>query len=485
MSIIDWIFGGNKNVVAVKKSSAIKKVATAKKKSSTTKGTTTKKRSSTTKGSTTKKRTTTTKRVATKNRVAPKKMAIPKKPTPKKPTMSKKESVARKRGGIKASQTVVPKTTLRNKNNRGKSLIGKKVAEKGNGATSSKSSRAAKIVIGKALPGIRCSRARTIQVGQYRKGEITRIMKWGVFVDLDSGDSGLVHIANLSWERCKATNISENGEAEIPGYEVGDEVLVKVLEVKADGKLSLGIKQAQCHPFDLQKEQINKMIGRMIDGKVEAIIETGILVKLLPGVIGLIPKYESKKFGRVKNGNTIRVYVDSVDWDKKHILLLKEKPVAVKKSVAVAVAKKGVVCVDGSNVIGDKSGFRAKILKSLVEALSANGYTYKVFLDKGTFAWLKRIKATKDLAYLQELETREELIVAPGKAEADGQLLQFAEYEKDSHVISNDRFRDYTVLHPWLKSGSRIHGFNVVSVSAKGTYRVLVAGFNMDVVVKV
>lgn len=82
------------------------------------------------------------------------------------------------------------------------------------------------------------------------------------------------------------------------------------------------------------------------------------------------------------------------------------------------------------------------------------------------------------------MESRGELIVAPSKTEADGQLLQFAEYEKDSHVISNDQYRDYGNLHPWVKTGNRVHGFNLVPLG-KGVYRVLVAGFNLDIVVEV
>ena len=197
-----------------------------------------------------------------------------------------------------------------------------------------------------------------------------------------------------------------------------------------------------------------------------------------------------KKFGKMEEGKTVNVYVDFVDCDKKHITLLKDKRPAgeqnAKKPDAATVPKKGFICVDGSNIVGHESGLRTRMLKALIDALSTNGYQYKVFFDKSTFGWLKRINATSDLAYLRELESKGELIVAPNKTEADGQILQFAEFEKASHVISRDIFKDYMKLHPWLrggKTGSRVHGFNIVPIE-NGTYRMLVGGFNMDVVIK-
>ena len=345
----------------------------------------------------------------------------------------------------------------------------------------------------KLMSGIRYSRAQTIKVGQYRKGEITRIKRYGVFVELDSGDSGLVHINDLSWKRCVVENVAENGDADIAGFSVGDNVRVKVLNVTEEGKIALGIKQTQCHPFDIQKAKIKKLVGNLVDGEVESIKEFGVLVKLLPGVTGLIPKRESQKFGRMTDGQVVSVYVDSVDWEKKHILLLKEKrqtentchkngEVRRRKPDAVVVAKKCLVCIDGSNVISAVEQLRTLTLKKLVEALSANGYRYMVFVDKSIFGWLTKNKFNNDLAYLRDMESRGEVIVAPNKAEADGQLLQLAEYEKDSHVISNDQYRDYGKLHPWVKTGSRVHGFNIVPLK-KGTHRVLVAGFNLDIVV--
>lgn len=339
------------------------------------------------------------------------------------------------------------------------------------------------------LLGIRCSIGKEVKTGQYRKGTITSIKKYGIFVELESGHSGLVHISELSWGRNVAENVRENGDADIVGFSIGDAVRVKVLSVSDEGIISLSIKQTLRHPFDLQKDEIKNLIGMQVVGVVDTIRDCGIFVRILPGVTGLIPRGEVKKFGDMKKGSAVKVYVDCVDWDKKHVTLLKEKRPAIKqvdkKPDATIVSKKGFICVDGSNIIGHKCGLRTRLLRALLDALSANGYRHKVFLDKSTFRWLTRINATSDLAYLRELESKEGLLVTPNKVEADGQILQFMEYEKDSHIISCDEFKDYVKLHPWLmerENGGRVHGFNVVPID-NGAYRMLPANFNLDIVV--
>lgn len=77
------------------------------------------------------------------------------------------------------------------------------------------------------------------------------------------------------------------------------------------------------------------------------------------------------------------------------------------------------------------------------------------------------------------------MVVAPSRAEANGQILQLAEFEPNVHIVSNDRYRDYVEFHPWLLnkgSANRVHGINLVPMS-DGRVRVLIAGFNLDIVV--
>ncbi|MBM5875596.1 S1 domain-containing RNA-binding protein [Staphylococcus epidermidis] len=79
----------------------------------------------------------------------------------------------------------------------------------------------------------------SIEVGNKLKGKITGIKKFGAFVELPEGKSGLVHISEV------ADNYVENVEDHLS---VGDEVEVKVLSIVDDGKISLSIKKAKDRP---------------------------------------------------------------------------------------------------------------------------------------------------------------------------------------------------------------------------------------------
>ena len=79
----------------------------------------------------------------------------------------------------------------------------------------------------------------SIEVGNKLKGKVTGIKKFGAFVELPEGKSGLVHISEV------ADNYVENVEDHLS---VGDEVEVKVLSIADDGKISLSIKKAKDRP---------------------------------------------------------------------------------------------------------------------------------------------------------------------------------------------------------------------------------------------
>lgn len=79
----------------------------------------------------------------------------------------------------------------------------------------------------------------SIEVGNKLKGKVTGIKKFGAFVELPEGKSGLVHISEV------ADNYVENVEEHLS---VGDEVDVKVLSIADDGKISLSIKKAKDRP---------------------------------------------------------------------------------------------------------------------------------------------------------------------------------------------------------------------------------------------
>ena len=89
----------------------------------------------------------------------------------------------------------------------------------------------------------------SIEVGNKLKGKVTGIKKFGAFVELPEGKSGLVHISEV------ADNYVENVEDHLS---VGDEVEVKVLSIADDGKISLSIKKAKDRPCRPQNKPNHK-----------------------------------------------------------------------------------------------------------------------------------------------------------------------------------------------------------------------------------
>ena len=87
----------------------------------------------------------------------------------------------------------------------------------------------------------------SIEVGNKLKGKVTGIKKFGAFVELPEGKSGLVHISEV------ADNYVENVEDHLS---VGDEVEVKVLSIADDGKISLSIKSKKIALVDHNINQI-------------------------------------------------------------------------------------------------------------------------------------------------------------------------------------------------------------------------------------
>lgn len=97
----------------------------------------------------------------------------------------------------------------------------------------------------------------SIEVGNKLKGKVTGIKKFGAFVELPEGKSGLVHISEV------ADNYVENVEDHLS---VGDEVEVKVLTIADDGKISLSIKKAKDRP---RRPQQSKPSQKKVQSKPE------------------------------------------------------------------------------------------------------------------------------------------------------------------------------------------------------------------------
>jgi small subunit ribosomal protein S1 len=155
-----------------------------------------------------------------------------------------------------------------------------------------------------------------LQPGLIVEGQISNIVDFGAFVDLD-GIDGLIHISELSWSHV-------NHPSEILG--IGDTVQVKVLDIDRDRqRISLGLKQTQEDPW--QRIVDTYSVGDELAGKVTKVVTFGAFVEILDGVEGLV--HISELAGHhvespreiVHPSDAIRVKILEIDSDRRRLSL--------------------------------------------------------------------------------------------------------------------------------------------------------------------
>lgn len=164
-------------------------------------------------------------------------------------------------------------------------------------------------------------------VGSKHSGIARNLTNFGVFVELEPGVDGLVHISDLSWTK----KIRHPGEV----VKKNEKIDVIVLGVDVEQrKISLGHKQIMDNPWDLFEREYS--VGRITDGKVVRIIEKGIIAELPAHVDGFVPTTQLST-GKIKNvanhfpiDSTLPLKVIEFDKESKKIVLsaiaaLKEK----------------------------------------------------------------------------------------------------------------------------------------------------------------
>ena len=124
--------------------------------------------------------------------------------------------------------------------------------------------------------------AKLHPVGSIVTGKVRSITEFGIFVGIEDGIDGLVHVSDFSWTK----RIKEPKEiSEL--YKKGTEITAKVLEIDVENeRLSLGIKQLEEDPWE--KISMRYPVGSRVKGKVASIADFGVFVELEEGVEGLI-----------------------------------------------------------------------------------------------------------------------------------------------------------------------------------------------------
>ncbi|MGL9769774.1 MAG: 30S ribosomal protein S1 [Sodalis sp. (in: enterobacteria)] len=128
--------------------------------------------------------------------------------------------------------------------------------------------------------------AETYNKGDRVEGKIKSITDFGIFIGLDGGIDGLVHLSDISW------NLP--GEVAVRKYKKGDEIVAVVLQVDAEReRISLGVKQLAEDPFN-NYLSLNKK-GAILTGKVTAVDAKGATVELAGGVEGYLRTFEGSR----------------------------------------------------------------------------------------------------------------------------------------------------------------------------------------------
>ena len=150
-------------------------------------------------------------------------------------------------------------------------------------------------------------------------GKVTRVLEYGIFVEVDNGVQGLVHNSEMSWTR-KTPN-----PAKI--YNIGDEVEVMILDIDAGRRrISLGVKQCQPNPW--QEFAVAYRKGDKVSGKVRSVNEFGLFVELSGGIDGLVRmselSYEKNGDEAARDyvkGQEVEMVVTSIDAERERISL--------------------------------------------------------------------------------------------------------------------------------------------------------------------
>jgi small subunit ribosomal protein S1 len=152
--------------------------------------------------------------------------------------------------------------------------------------------------------------------GDVIEGQISNIVDFGAFVDLDGMD-GLIHISELSWSHV-------NHPSEV--LDIGQTVKVKVLDIDRERqRISLGLKQTQTDPWQQVVESYRE--DDVVEGRVAKVVTFGAFVEILPGVEGLVhiselaPHHVENPREVVSQGQAVNVRILEIDGDRRRLSL--------------------------------------------------------------------------------------------------------------------------------------------------------------------
>lgn len=227
--------------------------------------------------------------------------------------------------------------------------------------------------------------------GDVLKGVVSRLEKFGAFIEVATGLEGLCHISELSWSR-----VADPSEV----VSVGQAVSVKVLKIEdGNGRLniSLSLKQVDAEPWTQLPDSLRE--GQVVEGRVTRCLKFGAFVELAPGIEGLIPLSEMSYTKRVvksddliKEGEKVSVLIKEIRADERRMLL----------SLKDAGADPWVMFIEQNP--------EGSIIKGRVERREPYGLFVR--LGEGVVALLPKSKAMENPEFpFEKLKTGDETVV--------------------------------------------------------------------------
>ena len=145
--------------------------------------------------------------------------------------------------------------------------------------------------------------AESHEKGDKVSGKIKSITDFGIFIGLDGGIDGLVHLSDISWNK--------SGEDAVRDYKKGDEISAVVLQVDPEReRISLGVKQIEEDPFN--KYLTDNKKGAIVNGTVTAVDAKGVTVNLAEEVDGYI-RVADLAVERVEDATEVASVGDSIE----------------------------------------------------------------------------------------------------------------------------------------------------------------------------
>ena len=251
------------------------------------------------------------------------------------------------------------------------------------------------------------------KVGDVVSGNIVSIMNYGIFIELEKGIEGLIHISEISWTK-NVQNLQDT-------YKVGDSIDSKVLFVDAnEQKISLGIKQLSKDPWETITEDVK--VGDKKSGTVNKLTKFGAFVTLTDELEGFV---RTTEFHWTKNSSHPKEFVsegDSIDYIITDILEKERKVLLSVKDLSESPWPE----IETKFNSGDK-------LKGTFEKMLDSGVIIKLDNDIEGFIPMSKISKDQKKDVIGNLNDGDnvDLVVVEVKAEEKNVVLMLDETNVD------------------------------------------------------